>query len=454
MPQPPRALLPHLSTPKAAFASVVVHLWLILGASLLARHAPHTFVESPKSQLPVPVADEPLVVELPAALDEPALESPRGAASLAIAPQPPSVTPPSPSPAMGAIVPRVDTRTRGRAGDDVTPVAARNLAPRADDRTTSELPRDSLDRDQDDRTADGRARSSPSDRAASSGATELTFVSMGHGFRYERRPMAPRDVPLGVPDTTTLAAGIAISGRPRTERDDDAMAVPIAPAARVGAESSSVRGARYGVHVASTSVVGATTARARGASDRKRTARATADDRGETHDPIDGDPSVDKALRSLVSTSTAGGTERADGQGGASGAAGSGIGGREGSGASGQALGLADGTADGTRDPLSIAFHAALDRRLEQLLQDTFPHDALFDLRSGTVIVEITVSHAGEIVRAIVVRPSGFLDFDQNVVDRLRGAREIPKPPRALLAEGEPSGLVLRVPVFGGWRVE
>jgi TonB family protein len=450
--QPHPAFRSKLSGPKAAAASVVVHLWLIVGASILARHAPTLSFDPPSTRLPQPSPDSALVVELPEAIAEVPKFQPRIAPSASVAPAHVEVAPPSNSPAVGAIVPRVDTRHRGHAGDDETPIAARNLAPRADDRTTSELPRDSLDRDQDDRVADGRDRSSPSDRAPSPGATELTFVAMGHGFRYERRPIAPADATLGAPNATTSLAGLEATGRPRT--DDDVAPTPIAPKGHVGADVTAVRGATYGVHVGSTSFVGATVAKARASSDKSRTARATADDRGDTHDPIDGDPSVDRALRSLVATSTAGGSARAEGHGGVDGASGSGAGGREGSGAVGQALGLADGTADGTRDPLSIAFHAALDRRLAQLLADTFPHDAFFDLRNGTVIVDITVSSTGEIIRATVVRPSGFVVFDQNVVDRLRGAREIPTPPRALLAEAGPSGLVLRVPVFGGWRVE
>jgi TonB family protein len=71
------------------------------------------------------------------------------------------------------------------------------------------------------------------------------------------------------------------------------------------------------------------------------------------------------------------------------------------------------------------------------------------DLHNGTVIVDLVIAKGGKLIDVVVVRPSGFEEFDQNVVTRFKGADTFdPVPDKVSMG---PS-ITIRVPVFGGFK--
>ncbi|MEO7096658.1 MAG: hypothetical protein ABI175_25595, partial [Polyangiales bacterium] len=203
------------STLVATLVSLAAHGAIaVIGAIGVARGLASEPTEpkpEPTYTYPVPREDEVIIVELP-----PSTES-DGVPPASTTPEPP---PPSPAPALagGAKVAIIDTRSAGTGGDDEVAAAARNLGPRADEDTVASALRDDVLRDQDNHLDTGEQRQSNVDRRMALEPMELTFVASGKGFRYERKPVAGKDAPPGVPVAqpasllgTTLGAG-AVAG--------------------------------------------------------------------------------------------------------------------------------------------------------------------------------------------------------------------------------------------------
>ena len=92
-------------------------------------------------------------------------------------------------------------------------------------------------------------------------------------------------------------------------------------------------------------------------------------------------------------------------------------------------------------------YELELHQWIEPLLSDAFPHDAIAQLRNGTIYVELTIAKDGRIVGIIVTRPSGVPGFDDNVVAAIHAARAFQPLPDLL--GGAPVSFLLAV--NGGW---
>jgi TonB family protein len=174
----------------------------------------------------------------------------------------------------------------------------------------------------------------------------------------------------------------------------------------------------------------------------------TANDKGTTADNADSDQ-ANTALKSLVDTTTFGGAKVGEGKGGVGGGSDPGAGGTSGIGAKSVALGDGPGSLDGPREKRRLAYFTSLQKRLGPLVASAFPREEELELRSGTVIVDLVIGKAGNVLEVIVVRPSGFVSFDKNVVDAIRTAGVFEPVPDVLSM----TTLTVRVPVQGGWRL-
>lgn len=424
----------------AAVASLVAHGVVALVSAIVSQGAGASVASPPDAPtgraFPLPAPDAPIVVELPPASGPAAAVAPATA-------NPPAPVDPTLS---GTAVARVDEANAGKGGDDTVVAKATNLAPHAEDRTTSDETRDAIDDDQENRLETAKTRASRIDRRVALEPMQLTFVASGKGFRYERRPVAKSDASLGVAVKPSAAGGAALGqGEPV---DGEGPVAKSAGAEQLGSASPTPKaGAAYGVaSVGAIQIVGANVAKARPHVGQGKPSIAS-DAKGAPSDTIDGDQAVAAALKGIVSTSTAGGTKTGDGVGGAGSGGAPGAGGTTGAGSQSSALGAGGAPGDGKHGIARTQWYLDLKKRLEPLVAGTFPVEQELELRNGTVIVDLVIAKQGAVVDVIVVRPSGYSTFDQNVVSRLRGSTGFAPVPD-LLSLGP---ITVRVPVTGGW---
>jgi TonB family protein len=441
----------------AALTSLAVHASLAgVAAIAVARQlrAPVEPPPAPSTSLPLPNADEALVVELPASG---ALLTPSPTAKAESAPAEAPSAPPiaalsPPTPAGGPTRARIDTGEDGHGGDGVS-ARARNMAARADEATVTDQLRDARDRDQEDRLLTAAERAARVEQRRAREPMELTFVASGHGYRFERRPDSPRLASLGG-STGALPVEVGRERLRSTSREGDAEArlLETPGGDRLGGDRAiAPRGRAYGApatKLGEVSWIGAPIAKARPHVDRGNPSVA-ADKRGRVSDARDGDQAVSDALHSLVSMSSPGGRAEGVGNGGDGGGGSAGAGGASGAGMRASALADGDGDPDGPRDRQRTTYVLGLRKRLDPLVEGAFPKDAELDLRNGTVIVDLVIAPSGALEDVIVVRESGYPAFDRNVVTAIRGASPLPPVPSLLL----PGALRLRVPVHGGWKI-
>ncbi|MBI2388944.1 MAG: TonB family protein [Deltaproteobacteria bacterium] len=388
---------------------------------------------------PLPDSDAPIVVELPAMS---AVDLPESTIA--------QVGPAAPVSAGGAKVAHVDAEKAGHGGDATVEAKARNLAPRPEERTTIDTMRDAISDEQENRLLTGKKRASRVDLRLALQPMELTFVASGKGFRYERRPVAASDASLGVAGGKGLPVGANAVGQGAPLAGDGATIKVAGGPTLGGATASSKGGAAYGsAWVGVPQEVGAKVATGRPHVDKGKPS-VTANVKGQPADDVDADQAVAVALKSVVANSTAGGAALGDGKGGSGGGGDPGSGGKSGSGLSSAALGAGPGSADGPVAIERTEWFRNLQKRLGSVLRDTFPKERELELRNGTVIVDVVIAKGGGVVDAVVVRDSGFPDFDQNVVTRLRGAGTL-EPVPDVLSKGT---ITVRIPVTGGWRLQ
>ena len=437
------------STLVATLVSIAAHAAIaIVGAIGVARGLAHEPVDpAPGDEahtFPAPNPDEPIIVELPPSM---ASDDLAPAATIAVAPpvEPPAL-------AGGAKTPMIDTGTAGKGGDPEVSASARNLGPRADDDTVASALRDDVIRDQDNRLDTSDERKSNVDRRMALQPMELTFVASGKGFRYERKPVAAKDAPPGVPTVdkaSVLGTALGDGATAGTEGVGDVLA-KTAGGATLGASTASPnQGAAYGTpaSVGALQLAGAAVAKARPNVDQGKPS-VTANDKGQTSDDTDSDQ-ANTALKSLVDTTTFGGAKVGEGKGGVGGGSDPGAGGTGGIGAKSIALGDGPGSLDGPREKRRLAYFGNLQKRLGPLVASAFPREEELELRSGTVIVDLVLGKSGNVVDVVVIRPSGFASFDKNVVDAIRAAAMFEPVPDVLSM----TTLTVRVPVQGGWRL-
>ena len=345
--------------------------------------------------------------------------------------QPPDPTGEPPKLTGGEAVAHLDNGTPGHGGDGREAVPASNLADRDERMHLSPDPVSHVDRDQLQRLRVARERQSWEDRRATIHPAELTLIATGMGMVLERRaasPWMPSRGALESPNASTRG------GEPGalSAADPD----PIERRAG-GAQRGSVEGApglgavdgRAGTDHRSSAPI---------ASARPDVTRAAvavpATDPARPKDNVDSDQEVATTIRALVHASTAGGLA-GEGQGGNAGGGEAAAGGAVGLGSEAHPLGLGIGDVfdPSMNDPRLQGYYRQLHAKIDPLWADAFPRSALYDLKQGTVILEVTVMSDGRTtVSWPPVRPSGIDEFDRNVAEAVRRANPLPPIPRRL----------------------
>lgn len=423
----------------AAIVSLLVHaglgLFALRAASSVAPPVDPRVAELGRIY-PLPDPDAPFVVELPTM-------------ALALDPAPESEVASPPPTSGGAKIARTDDEHAGKGGDVVVSAKARNLAARPEERTTIDTFRDAIDDEQENRLLTGKKRASRIDVRLALEPMELSFVASGKGFRFERHPIAATDSALGKASGLSVAAGGAAVGATVTPGEGPVLAA--AGAAALGGPTPSPKGgASYGkTWIGTPQLVGAPIAKARPHVDKGKPS-VTSNAKGSPADTVDSDQAVALALKSVVANSTAGGAALGDGKGGSGGGGAAGAGGESGGGSKAAVLGAGNGDADAAHALERTDWFRGLKTRLGPMLEGAFPAARESELRNGTVIVDLIIAKAGNVLDVIVVRPSGFDEFDQTVVTRLRTPKAIAPVPD-LLSKG---AITVRIPVTGGWHLQ
>jgi len=429
-------------TAVATLISVAAHGAIALvGAVAVAHGLSSTPPPQEQQTFPKPKDDEALVIELPTAAGIVEI-------STEVHPQAAPVEPETPPLAGGAKVAHVDDGSAGKGGDPTVTDKARNLAARADyDETVVSLLTDAQ-KEQENRLKTSKERKSLVDRRYALEPMELTFVSSGKGFRYERRPFARLDSTFGSKSGAppTPLGGPLGQGASADGFGDHA--ATSAGGTKLGSLSPSKPGASYGTSVGMPQILGMSVAKARPHVDKGKPS-VTSNDKGSAKDDTDADLAVAALSKSYVSTSTPGGATIGDGKGGSSGGGAPGAGGTSGDGIKSSAFGDGTGSIDGPREERRTRYTIDLNKRLAVLLAKAFPREEEIELRNGTVIIDLTLGKSGNVVDVVVVRSSGFKAFDSNVVTSIRGAGTF-EPVPDLLSNG---ALTLRIPVKGGWEL-
>jgi TonB family protein len=333
----------------------------------------------------------------------------------------PSTEVPPPERGGGESTPRPDTGDDGRGGDDLARAAAQNLADRDDGLTLTRSVLSHLDRSQLSRIEAGDRRQSREDRRSSREPMELTFLASGEtGTRRERRAMADSDPRRGIegagrPSELGSAPGAAAAppGIGRTRAD--------AGSSQVGADRSSPgSGVRDGAPSPDArDSMKLALARPLVARD---TPSVAANDTGRPKDTQDSEQEVALAMQSIVHASTAGGP-RGDGRGGVKGSGPTGSGGSAGPGSRAKALGDGKGAARDALAQRRTDYLLSVMRKIRPLWQNAFPKWAALEGLQGTAIVSFVIRSDGSVESAVISRPSGVPEFDENVRQAvLRGA--------------------------------
>jgi TonB family protein len=411
----------------SAALHVVAAAGLVIGRAG-AQTAPEPLATAtPARPAPVP-AGLPVVEEGISIVDEP-------------------VEPALPPPAAGAgdTVARPDTGRPGRGGEATAREPAVNLADVDEQLRYSPELLSRLDRDQVQRLRVRRERRSFEDRRSTPHPAELTFVAIGNGAVFERRPHAMRDPSRGALESPEAsAAGAAVGSGADAPADEDARLA----SNRLGGAIPGSYEAMPGVGLRDAPAgrdhrVAAYVANARPAVTSGPVAVPTLG-HGRPEDDVDSRQEVATTVRALVHASTAGGAP-GDGEGGSRGGGDPGAEGAQDARSAARPLGLGEGEIYDywTRDPRLLPYFRRLHARLDPLWASAFPKTALLDLKQGTVILEFTVFADGHVAVAWPpLRPSGVDEFDRNVADAIRRAAPFEPLPREL----NTSRLVIRAP--------
>jgi TonB family protein len=391
-------------------------------------------------QYPLPDPDAPIVVELAP------MNAPSDLSLTKTAEGESKVEPPPMQMASGAKLAMVDDG-KGKGGD-AHGGPARNLAAHDEDHTTTDKIRDAASAEQENRLKSAKTRKSDVDLRIAIEPMELSFVASGKGFRYERHPVAHSDSSLGFAagkgtafGGAQLGSGVPIDGV-GGEKNPGTSTLG-------GAQASPAKGAAYGQPlVGMPQVVGANVVKARPNVDKGKKPSVTSNKSGSPADDLDSDQAIAEAMHSLVSMSTKGGAP-GEGKGGVGGGGAPGSGGSAGDGSSSVALGNGDGSLEGPHAYKRTAWLLNLQKRIGPLVKDTFPKEVDLDLRNGTVIVSLVIAKNGNVIDIVVVRPSGYQEFDQAVVTNIRGAKSF-EPVPDVLAMGPT--ITVQLAIFGGFR--
>lgn len=412
-----------LAAPSALLTSVLLHgLGIGAGAWLLSTSLGHTDRVQHAA---------PLLIDL--ALDAPFYE-PEPKEARAGAPSAQEDRPkPRPAPVVpggGEHVPRPDRKRAGRGGSAEVRERALNLADSDDSLTLNRDPLNCLDQSQVQRLDTHRRRRSLDDRRATPHPMEWSFLASGSGALPERRDPArfnPSNGLLraGTPSSIGGAQGAAdldVSERPAPasgvpvaggERNLPGQGSPFAPPGDRYQRGAAVMLARPWVPEARAAV--------------------PAPDPGRPDDSLDSTQEVSSAVASLIHASTAGGRLAGTGPGGENGPGPTGNGGLTGPGSRSLPSGDGPGPVRSVGQAAGVVgYFRGIVRRVDPFWKDAFPDWAIAEGRGGVAIIGVTLQRDGSVLGLRVVRGSGVVEFDRNVLVALQRAAPYGPLPSAL----------------------
>jgi TonB family protein len=124
-----------------------------------------------------------------------------------------------------------------------------------------------------------------------------------------------------------------------------------------------------------------------------------------------------------------------EGRGGSGGGGDPGAGGAFGFGSQGRPIGPGDSEWFdlNTNDPRLLPYFRKIHAKLDPLWINAFPKEALYELKQGTVIFEVTISADGAVsVAWPPLRPSGIDEFDRNCLAAIKRGSPFEPIPREL----------------------
>lgn len=262
---------------------------------------------------------------------------------------------------------------------------------------------------------------------------ELTFLATGSGHVRARRASAATDPARGMLHGDVAAAlGSKVGGAAATEGGTG----PEAPAGGTVSGSAEPRFGKGAVNGRDEPEFHAA-ARVLFARPFVPAARAAVptEDRGRPNDTLDSTQEVAARVSSLLHASTAGG-EAGPGVGGEQAGALPGTRGSAGLGSRSSPSGSGYGK-DFSDDPGFSGYSRALTAKLAKVLEKAFPEWAIEQGRGGHVIFEMTLRQDGSPTGVRVVRPSGIVDYDRNVVALVRSISTFGRLPEGLRAPAQ-----------------
>jgi TonB family protein len=328
-------------------------------------------------------------------------------------------------------VAHLDRGKEGRGGDATARERALNFADDTDRTSLSPDTLSRLDRDQIQRLHVARVRTSWEDRRSTTHPGELTLVTTGPGSVRERRPSAAWAPSRGALESPVPSVQGGEIGAPLSLEliDDGERQGASHTGSDRGAPGRGLFEGRAGTDHRRSAPVGESRP------DVTQAAVAVpARERARPRDDVDSQQEVATTVRSLVLASAAGGLP-GNGEGGSGGGGEAGAGGESGFGAIAHPLGAGDGDVFDywTSDPRLVSYFRSIHAKVDPLWRHAFPKSALFELKQGTVILDVVVQSDGSVsVGWPPVRPSGVDEFDRNCADAVRQAAPFPPIPPAL----------------------
>lgn len=306
---------------------------------------------------------------------------------------------------------RPDVAARGRGGS-LDGQRATNLSSRVAPLTLERNPLNHLERSELARLRTARHRRSWDDRRATPNPMELDFVASGRGRLAMRRPLAP----------SSPNQGAAHGAMPTLEGASPGSASGAGWEGPLGAAHAGGRATpSAGLPLAERGPLNRISAQVMTARPWLPATRAAVE--APTHerpsDTVDSRQRIASRVAALLDASALGGT------------APTGVGGEPAPGApavgNGPSVGsrsLPSGRGAGQGDPgddPSLGYYRSVIARLERALRDTFPRWAIAEGRGGLVVFDLTLSADGRVARVAVVRASGVVEYDRNVVRVVNG---------------------------------
>ena len=336
----------------------------------------------------------------------------------------------------GDRIARVDTSTRGHGGSGASPLRAVHLEERAEPFRYSPDAMSRLDRDQVQRLRTANERASWEDRRATTHPMELIFLATSFYDRQERRTPSDVDPSRGALEAQQAALVGGKLGEENAANESRETAQNQASNRGAANEGESRASPGRGVDDGSPGADHRSGARVAAGRPDVATGPTTipADVIDKPRDTVDSEQEVADLIRAQVHASMAGGAI-GEGNGGTQGGGAPGAGGAAIGGSHPRPLGVGDGDWFDleTNDPRFVPYFRKIHSKIEPLWANAFPKSAMFELKQGTVIFEVTIEASGNAkVRWPPLRASGIDEFDRNCADAIRRAAPFDPIPASL----------------------